>query len=488
VVEGEAKADSDIDSPPWVRHGRSEVVALPLLTPSDEGRGIGETEAMADGDGEITEALAKLRVEDAGAAQDAEAALEWLTFGGGLGGLTQERVQTFLWYGLPMKWLTDTEHHRRVVDALSRAFDLLDLARYAALCRSATTAAVLDAYERSDEDGRRAYNKADTASGIRPPDLEELEWGAVMRQHESAALSSTAEFLELAVAGSELVPGARGWKRHQQGLTRAHLSTARIDLAGRTWIDVIHEERLETWLEGRHSPTRRSLLEPLAAQLRHPTELPPEVEQPVPPLHWLLGELADGVSLTQTGNLNRAFVQGAAGRFGWWDLDLHSLPRSEDELHDLSQVRQLAQRLGLIRRSGRTLGLTTGGRTALQDPQHRWRRTATGLLPRDPFALAAGEATLAVLLGRDTIPTDELNSAIPPIVHEEGWREQRSGAPPDRHVISQATHATTNLLRALNLLATGAHWTDHAYGLTPEGRAIAHEALRQRAIGPKTSP
>jgi hypothetical protein len=33
---------------------------------------------------------------------------------------------------------------------------------------------------------------------------------------ESAALSSTAEFLELALAGGELVPGARGWKAHSK--------------------------------------------------------------------------------------------------------------------------------------------------------------------------------------------------------------------------------------------------------------------------------
>lgn len=57
--------------------------------------------------------------------------------------ITQERLQHFLWYGLPMKWLTDTDHHRRVVDALARAFDLLGLPRYAALYRSGTTAAVL---------------------------------------------------------------------------------------------------------------------------------------------------------------------------------------------------------------------------------------------------------------------------------------------------------------------------------------------------------
>jgi len=102
--------------------GRQGVVSLGfLLWSPDEDFGIGETRRMADDDGLVTDALAKLRVDDPEAARDAEAAFEWLTAGEGLGVLTQERVQTFLWYGLPMKWLTDTEDHRRVIDGLSRA-------------------------------------------------------------------------------------------------------------------------------------------------------------------------------------------------------------------------------------------------------------------------------------------------------------------------------------------------------------------------------
>ena len=76
---------------------------------------------MADDYAVLKEALARLAAEDADAARDAEAAIEWLAAGEGLGVLTQEQVQTFLWYSLPMKWLTDADHHRGVVNALSRA-------------------------------------------------------------------------------------------------------------------------------------------------------------------------------------------------------------------------------------------------------------------------------------------------------------------------------------------------------------------------------
>ena len=267
---------------------------------------------MSDDDPLIAEALANLEADDAGAARDAEAALGWLTAGEGLSVLTQERLQHFLWYGLPMKWLTDTDHHRQIVAGLARAFDLLGLPRYAALCRSETTAAVLDAYERSDAEGKKAFLKADIASGIRPPDIDELAWGSVMGMQESAALSSTAEFLELAVSSGDLLPGSSGWKQRQQDLVRAHLTTARIELAGRTLLEAIRDERLETWLEGRRSPTRRRLLEPLAEAVLAPADLTEGVDDPIRPLQWLLGELVDGQPLTQTGNLSRAFVQDAA--------------------------------------------------------------------------------------------------------------------------------------------------------------------------------
>jgi hypothetical protein len=143
---------------------------------------------MADEDPLIAEALTKLQPEDAEAARDAEAALGSLTWGEGLAVITQERLQYFLGYGLPMKWLTDTDHHRRIVAALARAFDHLDLPRYAALCRSQTTAAVLDAYERSDAEGKKAGRKADAASGIRPPDIDRAA-GPPRNESEPSACS-----------------------------------------------------------------------------------------------------------------------------------------------------------------------------------------------------------------------------------------------------------------------------------------------------------
>lgn len=100
--------------------------------------------------------VAELSARDKGLGSDAESALSWLTAGEGPEVLTQERVQQFCWYTLPMKFLTDADHHRRIAAALGEALEMLELPRYAAICRSEETAEILAAYERSDAEGKKA--------------------------------------------------------------------------------------------------------------------------------------------------------------------------------------------------------------------------------------------------------------------------------------------------------------------------------------------
>jgi len=410
-------------------------------------------------------------------------------FGGGL------RVRTTIDLDLQQdardaisKWLTDPDHHRRVVAGLARALDLLELPRYASVCRSTTTASVLDAYERSDREGKRAFLRADAVSGISPPDLPELAWGSVMGWEESRALSSTAELLELAIAAGDLVPGARGWKARQRELVRAHLGAPRIELDGRTFLEVVQAERLQGWLDRRRSAARRRIIDRVADRLRAPALLPAGLDDPLPPLRWLLEQLAGGQALTQTGNLNRAFVQDAANRFGWWDLELHGPPRGEDELYVLRQARWLAQRLGLTRRSGRKLTLTTKGRFLLGDPEGLWRAAAHAILPDHPFDRATGEVALALLATADALGHDELNATVAEVIGEENWRDRRTRERADDLSISRSMHETINPLRALNLLSIGGHWRDRRYGLTDVGGITALEALHHAATGPRSSP
>jgi hypothetical protein len=379
-------------------------------------------------DGEITAALAKLAAQDAGAADDAQAALEWIVGEQGLRLVTQERIQAFCWYEL----------------------------------------------------------HAAAASGIQPPDLPEFEWGAAMAVQEASAWSATDEFLELAVVGGDLVPGARGWKTRQQELARRYLSTPRAELMGQTLAQAILTERTETWVNLRRSGTRRQILAAVANRLLHPAQLPADVAaHPLPRLSWLLGELDSGIALTQTGNLSQKFVQQAAARFGW---DSARPPRTEDELHDLHKLRQLAQRLRLARRVRRTLMLTAAGRRLAADPERMWRAVAAGLLDGDDFTVFASELFLALLLGTGPVPGEEIKAAVGRAAGEEGFRESRTGEPPGEQDVSRAVHDTINLCRALGLLGAGGDWRDGSYELTGVGQATALEALHARATGPRTIP
>ena len=439
-----------------------------------------------DEDPEIAAVLAKLAGQDAAAADDARAALEWIAGDQGRVLITQQRIQNFCWYDLPVKWLVDLDQKLRVVAALAQAMDLLQLPRYAAICRSGTTREVLSAYETSLAHGKAAFRRAATASGVMPPDLPDFQWGPAMGLEEASAWSSTAEFLEVAVASGDLVPGRRGWKARQQELVQAHLNVAQAGLLGQTLAQVILTERAGTWLNARRSETRRRILAAIANRLLHPAELPAATAaDPLPPLRWLLDQLDGGIALTQTGNLNRTFVQQNADRFGW---DYSRPPRTEDDLYDLYQLRHFARDLGLARRSGRKLTLTAKGRGLLADPGSLWHAVAAGLLGDNGFTMYTGELFLALLLDADSVPDREIRGTVGQAAAEEGFRETRTFEPPDEHDVSRAIHETSNLCRALGLLASGGDWRDRSYGLTGTGKATALEALRARATGPRTIP
>jgi len=185
-----------------------------------------------------------------------------------------------------------------------------------------------------------------------------------------------------------------------------------------------------------------------------------------------------------TRNLNQRFVQGAADQFGW---DFSRPPRTEDDLFDLHQLRHLAQRLGLARRFGRKLGLTAKGRALLTDREAPWRTVARGLLGGDEFSVFSGEMFLALVVDVDAMPDADIKATVSQAVAEEGFRDARTGAPAEGPVVSWAIHDTSNLCRALGVLSTGGDWRDRSYGLTDVGKAIALEALRGRATGPRST-
>ena len=143
----------------------------------------------------------------------------------------------------------------------------------------------------------------------------------------------------------------------------------------------------------------------------------------MPLLSWFLGALDEGVALTQTGNLNRSFVQAAAPRLGW---DFSRPPRNEDDLFGLHQLRRFAQRLGLAHRSGRSRA--HGQRASLMaEPEQLWRVAAQEMLHGKDFQIFSGELFLALLLDVESMPYEEI--------------EVSSGWPPPRRAIATSGRA-----------------------------------------------
>ncbi|MGH9224931.1 MAG: hypothetical protein ACRD2W_14415, partial [Acidimicrobiales bacterium] len=204
----------------------------------------------SDADAVAALVLGALRAADDELGSNAEAAWNTLTWGGGIGSITQEAVQNFLWHELPRKWLAPPEDDicATMAAAAAALLDGLGLERYAAICRSPATVEVHAAYRRSDDEGRRAFRRAVDRSGIDPPDLDGLAWGSMMGPDEACARSAVAVALEQAIAAGELVPGGRGWRDRQRAVTAATLDRPHPSLPTQTWRSAVLTERLEHWV------------------------------------------------------------------------------------------------------------------------------------------------------------------------------------------------------------------------------------------------
>jgi hypothetical protein len=434
----------------------------------------------------VAGALERLRAEDKRLGGDAEAALNSLTWDEGLETITQYGLQRFLWYELPRKVMTDLEGKRHLAMALGRVLDLVGLPRYAAICRSPETDTVLTAYERHDREGFAAFRRAEERSGLHPPDLLELTWGPVMGMQEAGAFWSTAAALELAVAGGELRPGTRGWRAAQQTIARRHLTAARPELDGHTWLEVVLAERVEEWAHSR-GQERRALVEPLSARLRDgPIEVPAGVAEAVAPLRWLLARAGEGIALTQKGNLARVMVVEAVERFGWQPLP--NPPRGEDDVFELWVLRDLARDLGAVRRSGRRLVATRDGRTLAGDAEALWRAVAGRLGGGHDFGAIVTELALALLLDVGEVLQAELVERVHAAVVGEGWHDRATGRPPEPEDVRRQLADPLRLLGVLGLSREGGDWRARTVALTGVGRATALEALRAHATGPRPDP
>jgi hypothetical protein len=418
-----------------------------------------------------SQALETLTREDPEAADDARAALAWLTGDEGLETISLLRLQEFLWYALPVKWPMSTPGRVGVAKALGRLFLLAGLDRYAGVCSSAGTESIITAYADGHEEGIAAYTEAIEESNAAPPDTDLLAWGSVMGPQERAAYDACAAALELAFACGELCVGTRGWRSRRMEIVNRWL-TGRPEagdgplasdglLAGSdaetgpgaeaglgaegvtgaeevldaeaglgadglpgtdTWLGRISAERIDAWAHGR--PGERSrLARTLIPRLLEPPAVP---DDPLPTLRWLLGHAGEGLRLTARHYISPALVTEAVEEFGWRDQLVGTL-RQELDVFPLHTLRGMAQsEMGAIRRSRTSLVLTKTGKLMTADPAARWHIGTAALIgpddgPQPDFSVAVREAALLVILTSGPTGYDELTRVLTDLHGVEGW-------------------------------------------------------------------
>jgi hypothetical protein len=112
---------------------------------------------------DVEDVIDRLSRRDVRTAEDARAGVEWLTGGEEEDAplvFTRRRLQLFLWYELPRKWLIEPDEHLAVAEALAVFFDEFGPAAtaLAALCRDADTRRLLR--DEGDGSSRRSRRRA----------------------------------------------------------------------------------------------------------------------------------------------------------------------------------------------------------------------------------------------------------------------------------------------------------------------------------------
>ncbi|WP_017592804.1 hypothetical protein [Nocardiopsis potens] len=437
----------------------------------------------------VASALAQLARLDPRAARLAENALASITGGSSLQDLTQRAVQEFCWYVLPVRFGGETGERMLTARSLGRLFSLLDLDRYAAICSSATTRAVLDAHSGGYDGGLAAYHRAMRASGVEPPDLPELTWGASLGSAEIEANRAVSAALELAIAAGDVRPGTRGWRPEQERFTHAFLTQP--DAQGRSRLDRIREERARGWL-GSPSHPHRQRLWPLLGRLIGGAEAPQDAAEALAPVRRLLDFADEGIGLTQIGYISPSVVRELCAEFDWDTSP--SPPRSETDAMQLIVLNKLLRGMRAVRRSGRRLVLTRRGRHLRADDRALWRAVAENLLDADGFTQASAETLLGLLLLRTPRATGSharaeavgIGAEARKVLADAGWGD--GGGPPEAGRFQSALLHLTWLMETLGFARSGDLVAEEGCpDLSRSGQAFALTALHLSATAPPAS-
>ncbi len=447
----------------------------------------------------LHDAVAVMGEWDQDGAQAAQSALEWMGWEGeGPLMLRRYDVQLFAWYTLPRKFLTSLEFKREAADALARTLEQFGgrAASYAEVCRSADTDEMLCAWEAEDPSVQKRLRELLDRSGVEPPDTELLAWGSVMGLDEAQVREQVATVLEEAIEDGRLSPGAPGFRRRQAEVADAALRAPGDEGDERSRLEVVHAERLARWVQRgntRGSAERSAIIEPVAALIAAEPGVSDtdSARAALAPVLWLLSQANDGIALTQTGALNRAFVREVAERWpSWWRAELFGPPNRQEDLALLCELDELLRDQRLVRRKGRRILATARGRKLAADPPELLLTLARELLAGTSFRAACAELAVALILdGAVADYSDTFTGPIHQAIVAEGW--QAGGEPPE---VRNVTWTVADFLRpaeAIGLLEpkkSDSRLQPDSLILTDTGHTALIAGLRERAFAPATGP
>lgn len=440
--------------------------------------------------------LRRIETGDPDAGMDARHVFEALTWGEGAEMLKQARLQTWLWYELPCKYIDgEAGYMGRLASAAAVLMDELGLHRYAAICRSDTTAEVHRAFDERDSEGFAALQAAMRDSGIVPPDLDDLKWNRHMGPDEADARTAVENALEAAIAAGELAAGTRGWRAAQKRIATAALDDDHDDQPGQSWRTALITERLARWVSqgDTMSESVGAARAQVANLLLHPVEPPFDLAAALHVPVWLLARFGDEQPLTQAGNLRVAFVREVHEDCPWRVIEPpppYQQRHVEADDLILSALRHWLQRANALRKRHNKLRRTQAGAKMTQDAALAWHRLTQHLFPSEWDGFVVENAVLALLCSGGEIADAELDAQVANMAVECGWRSWHDGEQitPSAHAVSWAFSESLHLWEACGFLASSGTWADKRLALTEAGTAAMLARLRHTATGPSNRP
>jgi hypothetical protein len=213
------------------------------------------------------------------------------------------------------------------------------------------------------------------------------------------------------------------------------------------------------------------------AELDHPVEPDQAPDAVVSCYRWLLGRVGSGVRLTQAGYLPPVLVSEAMTALGWQD-DWIGKHNREDQTLPILELRESAQRFGLLRKSRGQLLITKTGRTVRDDPLGLWWHLAARL----PDARSEPERDAGVLYlltaaagrWRDDVLLAEGMTIL-------GWAERGTRQPLAPSSAFAAARDSWAMFRRLGLLGERDRWFGPEPPPSDRARTLARAALLGRA-------